>query len=711
MSILYCLPNLSSTTTFIGEPWSLSYSVPKHPNALAYKKWATQPETKYCAYSGFEGLDPSMRVSATKNEPVRMHAFVADYDADLDDTEFKQFVANSLETDYPVSYVSRSYSGGIHAVWLFEEPILCTPPRSMTAFIKRLGRELKLKKLARGLDDDAAKHIGKYYLHGFAWRKVSEFRIPANLLNLWLYENTKGDDFNNYGVAIDLAVIEEEVHKRFPKRWTGPFKEGVRGPRFWADDGWNPTATVVRDTGMQAFAGEKPFLTWAEIFGRKFVQQHVADRLGSVIKSFCYDGKDFWQELQESGEMRQVSRQDFALYLKVAAGLNPRPLKGESVSELEQAMNMVVTQKRVAAVAPFVFHYDRYLTHDGRRVCNSATTKPISPDEEPKLTWGEGFAHTAKWLDSMFACQLEEGDEEQLPYFIGWLARAFQGAYYGRPNTGQALFLVGPPNCGKTLLSTQVIGPLFGGHAPASAFLQGKTDFNDHLFDVGVWTVDDDVPSKDQAVFTARIKEFTVNHRFAYNAKFRKTGSLMWKGRIVVTMNDDVRSIQMLPDMSMSVRDKVMVFQVGTEPVVLTREVIDSLSSELPAFARYLLDYTIPEESRDLRFGIRAYSHRQIRQQAMVDGRFSSVLELVSIFREQYFGEDEDTPYWEGSASALMQHLSQLQGVNVLLKDVNTRKLGWGLKHLRDTGCEWLDSRDVGNMLKWQIRNPLHDEG
>ena len=117
---------------------------------------------------------------------------------------------------------------------------------------------------------------------------------------------------------------------------------------------------------------------------------------------------------------------------------------------------------------------------------------------------GQDFPVIADWLETIFG-------EEQLKYELAWLHYAYKNAKEGNPQKGHAHFLVGEPNCGKTLYNTVVLAGLFGGHIKASEFLTGKSDsFNDHLFSKYIWTVDDEAPTASKAMhtsFTAKVKE------------------------------------------------------------------------------------------------------------------------------------------------------------------------------------------------------------
>ena len=45
---------------------------------------------------------------------------------------------------------------------------------------------------------------------------------------------------------------------------------------------------------------------------------------------------------------------------------------------------------------------------------------------------------------------------------------------------------------------------------------------------------------------------------------------------------------------------------------------------------------------------------------------------------------------WEGTCSELLVVLNASEHNRVLLKDLNPKKLGWGLNHLFSKGVDWL---------------------
>ena len=329
--------------------------------------------------------------------------------------------------------------------------------------------------------------MSKYYSLGHGWKRVSKEPVPASWLYHLQYETSKAVDFETNGVEIPLEDIKAEIDIQYPELWKGAFQEGSRGIYFWAPvPGTNPSAAVVRPTGMQCFSGIQPFYTWAEILGPRFVSQYETGRIGKCIEKYWYDGKGYFIE-DDYGGFIHAGKDEAFLDLQARHNITNQRGRRDNLSEAQRALFQIHTSKRVEAPVPFVFVNDRIVKHEGREYFNTSRVKPIEPSNS-EGAWGEDFPVISNWLEKMFG-------KEQLKWELAWLAYAYQGALRGQPRKGHAHFLVGPPNCGKTLYNTQVLGNLFGGHMKCSEYLIGRTEFNDHLFETGFWTVDDEAGS------------------------------------------------------------------------------------------------------------------------------------------------------------------------------------------------------------------------
>jgi len=695
MSKYFCIPNVSASVVEEKEPWNSDIVLPKFESKAKFRQYIAYPTTKYLLYSGSEGADPSQRVTS-QNPPMYLHSVTADFDARLSDDEFTEVMKRMIDLQFPCTRVSRSYSKGVHATWEFEKPIMLHGSKSTKRLLARIAAELSLDKLCRGFDKPAFSNPHTYYNLGTDWKKVSDTKIPASTLHYWQYETSRADDFEGRGTVIPLDLVYEEVKKQFPNLWNGAFQEGSRGIWFWgpgANPDWNPTACIVRKEGMQCFSADKPFYTWGEILGNSFVSQFEVGRIGKCIEQYWYDSKNYLIE-DEIGGFIVAQKDEAFLDLQARHNLSNQRARHENVSEANLALHQIQRTKRVEAAVPFVFEKNRIVNFENKRYFNTARVTPITPVAESK-DWGVEFPTIAKWAEEMFG-------EDQLPWELAWLSYAYSNALKGSPQKGHCHVLVGPPNCGKTMWNTKILGALFGGHMKCSEYLVGKTDFNDHLFECGMWTVDDEAGTSGEShvQFSSKIKEFVANDTFVVNAKFKKSGRVYWRGRMSITLNNDPMSMRMLPDLDMSTRDKLMVFNCQRF-MGFNNELPGRVEKELPHFGAWLRDHVIPEDMREYRFGVKAFLSPIIEGAAQADGKYSHIVELLEIFRDTQLDKGEE---WCGTCSELLKHISKVSGVDILLRDVNPRKLGWGLRHMASKGVSWLRRDESKGVYRWIIK-------
>jgi hypothetical protein len=700
--MLYTIDNLRGQVVTPKEPWSIwrEFEVPDFQDPLKLKKWANRKETKYLAYSTFCGGDETQRVK-NGNSATRMIGVVADYDCELDSEEFKKCLDRCMDLDHSPQWISKSCSGGLHVLWFFEQPILCHSTDGTKRFLKRLAKELKADSIAPSMDWGAFTDPSKYYLLGHDWTKVSNENVSSKNLHLWQYETAVTSDFRKEDAEIPLDLVKEEIDRQYPGAWVGPFVEKSRGRRFWDSGSTNDTAAVVFPAGMRCFTGPQSFVSWREILGPKFVSKFESNRIGGAIQNYWFDGANYFVR-KEDGGYHMAGPREAQLALRADHGLKKTADKGENLSELEKALNLIHKEKRVKAGVPFAMNKKRVVTYDDEVFFNTSTVRCIEPAEDA-VDWGEGFPTIANWLEQIFG-------EEQLVYELSWLHYAFINAYNGEPQKGHAHFLVGEMNCGKSLYNTKILPRLFGGHISASSFLTGKQDtFNDHLFSKYFWTVDDETPNSSRSSrtsFTARVKEHVANDEFLMNGKNKQPGRAQWCGRLSITLNDDPMSLKILPDLDMSVKDKVMIFKMNAFDG-FTRTFMHEALAEVPYFARYVHDYYIPDELVDVRFGVKAYIDKSIEEVVSADSQWAPVADLLRIFRMIYFDSDnKDESDWQGNPSELLLRLSKIEKAQILLKEMTPNRLGWGLRHLLKSGCEWLERSTRKGKNEWVIKKP-----
>ena len=565
-----------------------------------------------------------------------------------------------------------------------------------TEFLKKASKELGLRSLAAGLDKAVSKPT-QYYLYGRDWQIVSQHVIPSTFTWAWMHASTKASTFNNYGEPIPLADVFTEIEARFPGVWTGDFREGARGPTFWDPHGGHKSidSAVVRENGMQVFNMEKGFYSWSEILGHKFVSSYQQAQIGGAIANFYYDGVNYWEKLD--GNYYARKRSDIEIRLKVDHGLSSKTPRGVRFSEIEEALNTIISLKTVDAAAPIVFNKDQVVSFHGKKYLNTSRCRVMEPVDDPQ-EWAVNFPFVASVLEGIY-------QKEQLEYWLAWAHRFYKGAYEGKVEAGHAIFTVGDPGLGKTFINSGILGPLFGGEIACGNFLMGETAFASTLFEKGVWTVDDRVPASNSVKhqhYTSTIKSMVANGSFTVEEKFRKAAYLPWMGRLSVTANFTQEDIKMIPELNDSLKDKIMVFYAHPHKVDFgTRQENQAVcEKELPYFARYLLDLKVPAKLLGSnRFGIQSFINSTVEEFALNNGGHAYFLELLDIFVDNHFsglGNEE----WVGTATGLMKELATLDGASSFLKGVDAQRIGRSLSHYHQKGVDWLKR----NSKTWTIK-------
>lgn len=679
---LFCIENLSTQRVTKDEPWSPALNgaraVPPGLDKRGYQQWCSDPATHSMFFTGYEGANAALRVSDAN--PARfMHALVVDFDAKVTSLEIGAFLSRA-SPDYRPNLVSTTFSGNARAVWFFENALPVFDKKIQKALVARLKKELKLKRLLPGLDEEALDRMAQYYHCGDGWQVVHKEPIPLDLLQAWAIQASNKADWSNQGEPIPIERVAEELERVFPGTWPGPFDLGSRGPRFWDPTADNCGAAIVRTCGMQCFTGPKPFVTWTEIFGKRFTDEFKAATVGAAINGTWFDGRDYW--LKVSDEWRIYRKADIALHLRVAHSLSDERRQGATASPLDIALQHIHQSRRVDGAAPFVFRRENLITFGGKRYLNINRSRIVEPEDGNPREFGEGFQWIADFLAGLF------DPDEQLDFFLSWLAYAYQHARAGCPRNGQAIFFAGEVNQGKTLISNVLIGGLFGGHMDASDYLLGESKFNKELFEVGVWTVDDTVPSSDprkQQLYSAMLKKIPANYAFQYHPKFRDQMMLPWAGRVVVTCNADPESIRILPDVEMSILDKICLFRIRT----LERDFTNAahhIRAELPAFAAWLADYEIPCHCQgDVRFGVRCYHHAALIETARQSGRTAGFIELLERFLRSWFSDPSQVA-WSGSATDLLAEMMADESTKHVAAKYTPDQIGRRLSQLKVQG-------------------------
>jgi hypothetical protein len=243
------------------------------------------------------------------------------------------------------------------------------------------------------------------------------------------------------------------------------------------------------------------------------------------------------------------------------------------------------------------------------------------------------------------------------------------------------VFIAGGVGVGKTFISRGVLGPMLGGYSECKEFLLGEDTFNSELFDHALWVVDDGNVANSDSIhrhFSEMVKRLAANRDLRSNEKFKKASMVGWRGRVVVTCNDDAESIRIIPRLDMSLREKIMLLKAARREWKFYAEAEQEavLRKELPAFARFVLDYKTPAHCLhpDPRFGIRHYHEPTLVASAnLTTGSFGDILDAW--MREEFTIRNPNHDTWEGTAVALRSSIVSDPNMIDLMKPFTLEKL------------------------------------
>ena len=640
------LRNLRETkASKVGDLSKLPTEKPTFKSKADYREWCSDATTEHVFYSACEGRAPSKRISG--DNPVhKVYGLVADYDAPVNWDSFESNLKKSCSGRLKPTWSTKTYSGYLRLVWEFEEAIPIDPSM-FDSFMQNMNRSLRVDKLFAGYDSTSLRP-NQYFELGEEWIKTNG-QVPTDIVHAALTKAVTSKPPESSDTNIPISVIAEEIESRFPNRWIGEFEVGARGPLFWIDDGINRDGCQVVEDGIVCYSDRagKGFMSWSDIFGSSFVKDYETKKLSNLLDEYWFNGKTFYKLLFD--EAVTIPKDQLILELR-QAGFSTRVKKGQGVSEVENAVLTISNSNRIDEIAPVVFSPDRIVSYNASRILNCSNLKPVEPDDDGDPSkWP--FLH--QWLEQLFVNSTEHSS---LDYFYSWLQRFYSAVLNKVPLQGQALLLVGPTGRGKSLLSNIVISGLVGGFSDASDYLSGQTKFNKDLGRVASWVIDDTTSAasfQDQRRATELLKRAVANPRVEYMAKYADAMSIPWTGRVIMSLNMDANSLSVIPSLDTSNRDKLMALLISdnaTKKFAPNQKLEAQIKDELPYFAKFLLDWKIPEGVEDVgRFGVQSYIDPTIADAAYDNSSRSTISELVEFFAKRCRDVYPDMDKWCGT--------------------------------------------------------------
>lgn len=659
----YYTQNLVEKQTFLGNPWefkpteTITDVIRKDKNAR--QDWYKTISTRHSFYSAFEPYNPNCRVSREDNPPKLLYAFHADFDVAIPDERVEEAIrAMSIKP----AWIERSLGGNVRLVWIFARPVP-VDTYEFASFVLQQARKWLNLDLLPGLDEGAWESPTRLLCNGCQWREtghgpIGEIPLQAFFVNCGMKYRfqSKAD------VDVPLDRVEAAMKTKFGETfaWPGDFIYEAQGPTFWIPSSTSPMSAIVKKDGMFTFSAhaDKVFYTWSDLLGPDFIKNFSTDAIAKATTDIYWDSKNFWRKIK--GVYSPLAKDELLNYLEITCGLTNDTSKGKK-SLVKIALEHIYQENRVSNAGPYVFRQPGVLMYLGERRLNTYVHNLVPPASE-LTAWGEQgkFPFISLLLGGWL-------DEIPLNHFLAWWKYYYECGLNFDPQPGPMLFIMGEVASGKTLINRELIGRSVGGFVDAQGFLVHNESFNEHLFKVPHWCLDDDTISDNGRAHNdvqARFKKIVANKDFMSNQKFRIAGMVEWNGRLVVTANLDFMSSRILGTMENGTMDKICLFRCNIPKFKFgsRAEIKRQIAEELPYFLKWLTCYTPPDYViPDSRFGYardvkgNQYQDESLMSQAHQTSRFSPFKELLIEALQMHFETHKDATDWRGTVTSLQR--------------------------------------------------------
>lgn len=260
------------------------------------------------------------------------------------------------------------------------------------------------------------------------------------------------------------------------------------------------------------------------------------------------------------------------------------------------------------------------------------------------------------------------------------------GPYLARLRPHQAMIIIGPAGCGKSLLKSLIVKIFGGSTADPAPFLFGETRFNEEVASAVTLVIDDGTDSFNpmaRSRLAQGLKRLQVVGEYRVEQKGSHVVMLRACQRIVILANEDATNT--LPLINESYRDKLHVLQATGSDLVgkWTNEAdknawVERLEIALPAMSYYLLnEHKVPSERYCPRYGMKAV-HSERLLSLMVDDDATELIHgmiqyTLSALKPPNLVSLPGCPniqvyHWEGRASELFALVQKRCNQNVVAK-------------------------------------------
>jgi hypothetical protein len=227
----------------------------------------------------------------------------------------------------------------------------------------------------------------------------------------------------------------------------------------------------------------------------------------------------------------------------------------------QQAAYYYLNATRCTGMADLLFRpYGPVIQMDGTRLFNRSLVKVMPAVGKVMSLDDDRLMYIKSWFESLF------GTDEDVEHFISALSYTYKAARDGNPRKTRALFLIGPPNSGKSLLIDKVLPTIFGQETASDAYrlIRGEAGATSVLSSYVCKLSDKDIGGpadikRMQDGILSLLADYTMGGRFLFeNVKTVEVINLF-----VLSSNPDGSVVKLLQGMPPSVMDKFCVYDCG----------------------------------------------------------------------------------------------------------------------------------------------------
>ena len=264
---------------------------------------------------------------------------------------------------------------------------------------------------------------------------------------------------------------------------------------------------------------------------------------------------------------------------------------------------------------------------------------------------------TSPFLDKLFHDLLyDPQNPDQLPTFLNWLAHCRRAVLQHKRTQTPAVAFTGSKGDGKSL-AIEVINRCLGGRAANGYnFFSGKKDFNGDMAGVELIIIDDAAASKDHRA-RVHLAQSIKSNQFAagvrIEAKNREAINLDPVQAIVIAVNRDPEELLVLPELTDSMEDKIMLLSTKRSTFFDTQEENSAaLDAELPAFLHKLETRDLSDAYELTSKRLRCFWHPDVLESV---GKLSNERQLLELAHsdDEIFSAIKNKGEWVGTAAKL----------------------------------------------------------